>query len=545
MSVTCPSTEPAVPAFNQPLFTCPVEVLVMIISHIEDRCDLMSMAQVSEDFHRIIVSKWLDYIHIRCDPLRIDIWQRIASNPYLAARTRSLEIINESVGPEEYNWSACKATPYCNNSEHCRCNTSFPSIIPSFSPPYLDPFVTREAYEKSVLVLGDALKHMTRLRCFRWGLQLPVGYALESLLKSFGKRNDMDEFYLNLGHHDSGPVPFEDDDITGPVNLPLISPLGKFPNITTFCLTINQVPWHHESDSLVDWIVQFTALKHLQLIFEPKPDNFDLLVIWQRAYWPSLVELTLEADIKLFPEFTDDYAPWGGPYFHNPCEESPFSTFLRKHQTIERLRIRTQTNYSGFIQPQTLSRLRSLVLGFVSRASPFDNGFPLDIAQQIEYLECSISAASLPTLLAMTSLRVFNALSMDLEVFERFVEAAPHIQHLHIPYAMWYDYSLIEPSHLADRVVSCLLKLNHLVQLEADFTVNGGDCDLFHIQYLINKIMEHKSLVYINSLTREQWKLALKEAALSESFQIFLPCATLPDIRESAGFYIKNCETYV
>ncbi|KAF8495102.1 hypothetical protein BU17DRAFT_103659 [Hysterangium stoloniferum] len=457
MSVTCPSTEPAVPAFNQPLFTCPVEVLVMIISHIEDRCDLMSMAQVSEDFHRIIVSKWLDYIHIRCDPLRIDIWQRIASNPYLAARTRSLEIINESVGPEEYNWSACKATPYCNNSEHCRCNTSFPSIIPSFSPPYLDPFVTREAYEKSVLVLGDALKHMTRLRCFRWGLQLPVGYALESLLKSFGKRNDMDEFYLNLGHHDSGPVPFEDDDITGPVNLPLISP----------------VPWHHESDSLVDWIVQFTALKHLQLIFEPKPDNFDLLVIWQRAYWPSLVELTLEADIKLFPEFTDDYAPWGGPYSTTHAKRAP-SHLPPQASTIERLRIRTQTNYSGFIQPQTLSRLRSLGTWLRIPCQPFRQRVPLDIAQQIEYLECSISAASLPTLLAMTSLRVFNAL-LWIWRYSNVLLRLPHTSNTFIFLTRCgYSYSLIEPSHLADRVVSCLLKLNHLVQLEADFTVNGG-----------------------------------------------------------------------
>ncbi|KAF8510286.1 hypothetical protein BU17DRAFT_70113 [Hysterangium stoloniferum] len=534
MSVTCPSTEPAVPAFNQPLFTRPVEVLVMIISHIEDRCDLMSMAQVSEDFHSIIVPKWLDYIHIRCDPLRIEIWQRIASNPYLAARTRSLEIINEAVA-SEHRWNACKAIPDCDDFENCNSITSFPPIIPSFS--LFNRPRKREVYEECVLALADAVKHMTRLRCFRWGSKLPVGYAFESLFKSLGQRNNMDEFYFDLGKRQF----LFKEKITVPVNLPPISPLGKFPNITTFCLTIDNVPWHHESDSLVDWIIQFTTLKHLHLRFVPKPANFDFLVIWQRAYWPSLVELTLEGDTKLFPEFPDDDAALGH-YFHNPCEESPFTTFLHKHQTIERLQIRTLNNYSGFIQPQTLSRLRSLVLGFKSHVGPFGNGFPLDIAQQIEYLECSISEECLPTLQAMISLRVFNALRMDLEVFERFVEAAPHIQHLHIPYAIWYDSSPIEPCHLADRLVSCLFKLNHLVRLEADFVLDG-ECDLFQTQYLISKIMEHESLVYIDSLTREQWNLALKEAALRERFEIYLPCVTIPDIREYAGFYIKNCET--
>ncbi|KAF8515127.1 hypothetical protein BU17DRAFT_68072 [Hysterangium stoloniferum] len=535
MSVTCPSTEPAVPAFNRPLFTGPVEVVVMIISHIEKHCDLWSLAHVSKVFYDIIVPEWLDYIHIRCDPLRIDIWQSITSQPHLGARTRTLELINERVASEHYSWSACKAIPYCQDFDNCNSITSFPYIIPSFSPEYLNLPIKREVYEKSVLALADALKHMTRLRCFRWGSELPVAYAFEPLFNSFGQRNDMDEFYFDLGD-DVWGLPLIHDDKLTVVNLPPISPLGKFCNITTFCLTIDNVPWHHESDSLVDWIIQFTTLKHLQLNFLPKPGNFDFLVIWQRAHWPSLVELTLEADIKLFPEF-----PAFGDYFHNPNEESPFTTFLHNHQTIQRLQIRTLKNYSGFIQPQTLSRLRSLVLGFKSHVGPFRNGFPLDIAQQIEYLECSISAECLPTLQAMTSLRVFNALCMDLEVFERFVEAAPHIQHLHIPYAMWYNSSLIEPCHLADRLVSCLFKLNHLVRLEGKFVVNER-CDLFQTQYLISKIMEHTSLVYIDSLTREQWNLALKEAAVRERFEIHLPCVTIPDIKEYAGFYIKNCE---
>ncbi|KAF8515129.1 hypothetical protein BU17DRAFT_93828 [Hysterangium stoloniferum] len=535
MSVTCPSTEPAVPACNRPLFTLPEEVVVMIISHIEDRCDLMSLAQVSEDFHRIIVPEWLNYIHIRCDPLRIDIWQYIASNPHLAARIRSLELINELIGTEEYSWSACRAIPRCNDIEHCKSITYFPSIIPSFPPVFFNPSGKREAYEESMLALADAVKHMTHLRCFRWGFGLPVGYAFESLLKSFGQRNDMDEFYFDLGNHNLEEFLFEEE-ITVPVNLPPISPLGKFPNITTFCLTINNVPWHHESDSLVDWIIQFKTLKHLHLRFKPEPDNFDFLVIWQRAYWPSLVELTLEEDIILFPD--DDSAL--GDYLHNSSEESPFTTFLQNHQTIQRLRIRTLNNYSRFIQLQTLTQLHSLVFGF--HVGPFGNGFSLDIAQQIEYLECSISPQCLPTIQAMTSLRVFNALYMDLEVFKHFVEAAPPIQHLHIPYAMWNNPARIEPYHLADTVVSCLFKLKDLVRLEGEFVAMDEECDLFQTQYLINKIMEHESLVYIDSLTREQWNLALKEAALRESFEIHLPCVTLPDIREYAGFYIKNCE---
>ncbi|KAF8504978.1 hypothetical protein BU17DRAFT_71572 [Hysterangium stoloniferum] len=402
MSVTCPSTKPAVPVFNRPLFTRPVEVVVMIVSHIEEHCDLLSLAQASEVFHSIIVPSWLDFIHIR--------------------------------------WSTCKAIPDCDNFENCNSITSFPSIIPSFSPPSFNSLDKREVYEECVLALADAVKHMTRLRCFRWGSKLPVGYAFESLFKSLGQRNNMDEFYFDLGNQNLREFLFKEK-ITVPVNLPPISPNSQM--------------------MMPHWATTSTT-----------------------------------------------------------CEESPFTTFLHKHQTIEHLQIRTLNNYSGFIQPQTLSRLRSLVLGFKSHVGPFGNGFPLDIAQQIEYLECSISEECLPTLQVMTSLCVFNALRMDLEVFKRFVEAAPHIQHLQIPYVIWYDSSLL------NQLVSCLFKLNHLVRLEADFVLDE-ECDLFQTQYLISKIMEHESLVYIDSLTREQWNLALKEATLRERFKIYLPCVPI------------------
>ncbi|KAF8501820.1 hypothetical protein BU17DRAFT_25763, partial [Hysterangium stoloniferum] len=85
-------------------FTLPQELVDIILSHVEDRRDLLSLALTSKSFKAIIVPSWLDFIHIRCDSRRIHIWQSLASRPHLAARTRALELINELGGSEQYFW---------------------------------------------------------------------------------------------------------------------------------------------------------------------------------------------------------------------------------------------------------------------------------------------------------------------------------------------------------------------------------------------------------------------------------------------------------
>ncbi|KAF8515121.1 hypothetical protein BU17DRAFT_93813 [Hysterangium stoloniferum] len=302
--------------------------------------------------------------------------------------------------------------------------------------------------------------------------------------------------------------------------------------------------------------MQFTTLKHLQLVFGSQANScFDFHGICQRARWPSLVELSLKGDIDVFPGFADndsegDYAPSTENYLasienhlastdnHDASTENHFATFLRNHPTIERLQIHIWGDYMGFIHPQTESRIRSLALACGIPGSSLGDWFPLHIARQIEYFECYPSAADLPTLRAMTSLRALVALEMNVGLLPHLVAAVPHIQQLRIPYRRWYNQCPArEHRHFVDTVANCLLQLTHLVQLEGGFVVGGGE--LYKTQYLMMRLTAHESLVYVDSLTRAQWDGVLREA-LPESAEVRLPGVAVPDIMSSAGFYVRT-----
>jgi len=291
--------------------------------------------------------------------------------------------------------------------------------------------------------------HMTHLRRFRWNEQLPFAYAFDSLFISLGQQNNMDEFHFALGQEsDDQCCRFDEEEMWIPVKFRSLSPLENLHNITTFSLSVCDAKWPDDESGLVqDWMMQFTNLKHLQLNFRGNCSGFDFSVICERAHWPSLVELSLH-DVDIFPIIPETTLP-ENYYDYDTRDADQFATFLHNHPTLERLYIVTDDDYRGFIQPQTVTQLRTLVLkGRYYPAVPLGNWFPQDISQQIQYLECSISADTLPVLRSMTSLRVFDAIDMDVEIFQHVVEAVPHIQQLRIPYWQWYrrhdgSYSVI------------------------------------------------------------------------------------------------------
>ncbi|KAF8525573.1 hypothetical protein BU17DRAFT_83854 [Hysterangium stoloniferum] len=505
---TCPLTQ--APQYKGPLFTHPEEVVVIIVSHVEQRHDLLSLALTSKIFHRIIIPEFLDH-HIRCDPCRLDVWNRITSNPKLAVRIRTLELFDEDF-------------------EKCE------PIIPFFSDRL--PLRKQKFFDMGVSLLATAVKCMTHLRRFRWSEALHLAY-FKSLSINLEQLNDIDEFCFGL-RQDSNDPPLIIDGVTlwMPVKLKPILPLGNLPNLTTLGLTIDHVPWEDNKwhNLFRDWIVHLTKLKHLRLAFRMDTDDyFDSVVIFQHAYWPFLIELSLEGHICLFP-LTESSR------FTNVEDENEFTTFLHKHPNLERLRILTDHGGSCF-KPQPVSRLRSLVLGnFNDYTKPLCDWFPLDNAQQLQYLECSVTAKCLPNLQAMTSLRVFNAIGMDLEIFQRFVEVVPSLEQLHISYRHWHMQSSDshDNRHIADTVVNSLLKLKLLVRLEGGFIIHG--IDVSENQYLFKRMKEHKRLRHIDSFTREEWDRILNNANNIGYVDVrwYRPRVPVPDIEESAGFYIKN-----
>ncbi|KAF8515122.1 hypothetical protein BU17DRAFT_93814 [Hysterangium stoloniferum] len=183
MSATNPSTEPAVPTCKQPLFTRPREVVDIIVSHIEECRDLLGLALVSKFFRNMIIPSILNVIHIRCDPRRINVWQWLASKPYLTARMWTLELIDELV-PEHLGY--CRATPECDDLARCKAMTPLDAILPSFLPKKFEPPTNQNDYENSVLALATAVMHMAHLRRFRWSDNLLITSAVESLLLTLG-----------------------------------------------------------------------------------------------------------------------------------------------------------------------------------------------------------------------------------------------------------------------------------------------------------------------------------------------------------------------
>jgi hypothetical protein len=91
--------------------------------------------------------------------------------------------------------------------------------------------------------------------------------------------------------------------------------------------------------------------------------------------------------------------------------------------------------------------------------------------------------------------------------------------------------------HIADIVVSSLLKLKHLVQLEAGFLV--GAKNLSEKRYLITRIMEHERLQYLDYATREQWALSFKMALESDD-DLQSPYLTVAGLAQSKVFYIDD-----
>jgi len=165
-------------------------------------------------------------------------------------------------------------------------------------------------------------------------------YAFESLLISLSQLNNLDPFnFSSVRDSENKSSVFDDVDQWDAVKLRSLSSLTSILNIPTFCLSAYDDPWQtDESENLVQhWIMQFTNLTILRLRFLDDhriASAFDFVVICQRVYWPTLVELSLEGDITVFPRFPD------GTY--NDCNarvEGELATFLHNHPILEHLPI--------------------------------------------------------------------------------------------------------------------------------------------------------------------------------------------------------------
>ena len=148
------------------LFTFPKELLLIIISHIVLRRDLLNLALTSKAFKCIIIPGFLELIHIRCDPRRIDIWEWLISKPHLARRIRTLELCDD-------DWD------------------EYPAIIPSSFPPFC--ISGPEALETLAESFTAALMLMTRLHRFRWSRSL---HSPEQLFIGLRQQMDLNELYF-------------------------------------------------------------------------------------------------------------------------------------------------------------------------------------------------------------------------------------------------------------------------------------------------------------------------------------------------------------
>lgn len=121
------------------LQSSPFDVLDVILLHIERPGDLLQLALTNRFFYELIISTHMAFRVIRCDILRVSVWQYLAERPTLAARLRALELTWEEEDPDTLIPS------YLKLDSEPRGSDDLTTVLPVFL---------------------DALKKMTGLRRF-------------------------------------------------------------------------------------------------------------------------------------------------------------------------------------------------------------------------------------------------------------------------------------------------------------------------------------------------------------------------------------------
>ncbi|KAF8519888.1 hypothetical protein BU17DRAFT_89485 [Hysterangium stoloniferum] len=474
-------------------FTRHKELVAIFISYLETPSDLLHLALTTKAICRIIIPWFLNFYHIRCHPLRTNVWRVIRAHPQLAARIKVLELVSET--------KTTKTRQPHVSSHHQRY---LPPIIPAYLHTHLDsPDVSgtnwpEQTFEDAVLVLANTVKLMATLKRFCWGANLRVTNNMGPLFTNLVERcRFLEEFHLDFNQ---GDYLVSNGSQISPVSFNTITaPLINFQSLTNVSLIVEN--YDRESDQygrfIQDCLLRCKGLT--ELLLDIYSDNEQIVLncldMLEEARWPLLRKLTVTSDAVLFNVEGDS-------------PEDFLSGFLETHNALECLYIKQETVYPGFLKADTLPNLRSLELiteDKMSRKGGYlHNYVPCDIALHIQHIHCPISLQSLPLLRTMTSLRSVHSDTLEYRFFERFVEAVPRLERLCAPFWKWNTKrgksasgKAGQKKTVASGVVDCLLKLTNLIQIQG--CKNLLDYDAPEGREPLKSLMTHRTLTYLES----------------------------------------------
>lgn len=298
----------------------PTENLDEIVSYIDSKRDLLSLALSCKRMFSIVFPRHFEYRVIRCKISNIAVWSHFASNYVLAANVRCLEILDERT-----------AEAPCIPSDILASDTELESS---------DDELTMHA--KQGRLFASALSKMTRLTAFVWSCNHSL-ISLHSIWPTILKCQSLRAVEI---HDNLVFSPTTEESIPCRTARPRILPSLSSVSVHNFRKGYgqNKTP---ELNRITEMLHQCPNLEELNVDYiaqsgfsSPSADNF-----FMYGRWPSLRALNLT---------------------HLTCSLDGFdaaSTFLAAHINIEvlHLDVGPRANVAGLVlAPGTLPRLREL-----------------------------------------------------------------------------------------------------------------------------------------------------------------------------------------
>ncbi|KIJ35088.1 hypothetical protein M422DRAFT_70001 [Sphaerobolus stellatus SS14] len=328
----------------------PAELLLHIVSEVEDNRDLLSLSRASKLFSQEALEH-LEWRHLRAYPGRLSLWIFIATNPRFAWMIRHLSLLDNRYS---FFHSVQECLP--RSFQYCPLDT----LVHGFEKP--TPATVLE-------YLPMAINAMSFLNQFSW---LYRNDAPADLSKCIYPALQYTPPLKRLD------VSLNDEETSNVLN----SLRGVYPaNITHLFVTVLESVPSACITPVVDCIIaDYPSLIHLYLSIE-----VDIAIpnILERGRWPGLRQIALEPYGSLFDPTM--------PTLDAPRRAANIMTnFLRRHTKLESFWIYGEWEYyQGCLPEEGHPSLRALDFGnrFYDNSDDFHLVVPRQIIKQLRFLQ--------------------------------------------------------------------------------------------------------------------------------------------------------------
>ncbi|KIJ48003.1 hypothetical protein M422DRAFT_66388 [Sphaerobolus stellatus SS14] len=391
----------------------PKELWDTIAEGLEGHADLLALGLTSKSWCKVIIPNHLETRVVRADAKRRVVWTYFAENSLAASRVHSLDI-------PRFPWKEIIPIRLLEAS-----GIRFDVRSRNLS----------NTIKKTIPMLRQALAHMVNLRC----LEVYYDPAMTDIFLMLAENpfNTLQELRVQMFCLDNTfytqfaaftgllkvdiQIEVSDPNDPAPYLTPLLDMLlSKCPDLDDLCLDLS--PGH----SAPRFIMQGTWSKLKRLTLKT-----DMLTTNQPAHLRDSNRVGVDVGYETI---------WD-PASTRSVRAQVMARFLARHPKLEVLKIFSSTAFmSDCITAHDAPSLKSFYLnyryddrggkGLPEGVFPLSKLLPLEVAARLEYYEGWISAACLPLLSKMTSLKTCVPWLDEYNLLGPFLKAVPHLQRI-------------------------------------------------------------------------------------------------------------------